>query len=292
VIYDPNDPNKHLYDVDNENTVLTIADWYHTAAQFLLTVPGLPVPDATLFNGLGRFAGGPNSSLAVINVNPQTRYRIRLVSMACHPNYNFSIDSHTMTIIEADGQYTQPYTVDQIQLFAGQRYSFVLTANQATSNYWIRAVPNIGADTTDGGVNSAILRYAGAADTEPTTTSGSFNAVFAENNLHALQNPAAPGKPGVGNADVNINLDFSINLQDELFSINNSTWEDPKSPVLLQILSGAVDPAKLLPNGSVISLPPNKVIEISLPALELLGAPHPFHLHGVSDYTDSRNHSS
>ncbi|KIJ34443.1 multicopper oxidase [Sphaerobolus stellatus SS14] len=32
VIYDPNDPLKHLYDVDNENTVITLTDGYHTPA--------------------------------------------------------------------------------------------------------------------------------------------------------------------------------------------------------------------------------------------------------------------
>jgi iron transport multicopper oxidase len=40
-----------------------------------------------------------------------------------------------MTIIEADGISTQPLVVDQIQIFAGQRYSFVLNANQAVGNY-------------------------------------------------------------------------------------------------------------------------------------------------------------
>lgn len=36
-------------------------------------------------------------------------------------------------------------------------------------------------------------------------------------------------------------------------------------PVLLQILSGTTDPKKLLPEGSVIPLPKNKVIEVAFP---------------------------
>ena len=47
--------------------------------------------------------------------------------MACDPNYTFQIDGHNMTIIEADGQNTEPLLVDQIQIFAGQRYSFVVS---------------------------------------------------------------------------------------------------------------------------------------------------------------------
>ena len=32
VIYDPDDPYADLYDVDDESTVITLVDWYHTAA--------------------------------------------------------------------------------------------------------------------------------------------------------------------------------------------------------------------------------------------------------------------
>ena len=53
-------------------------------------------------------------------------YRFRLISISCDPNYNFTIDGHDMTIIEADGQNTKPLTVDKLTLFAGQRYSFVV----------------------------------------------------------------------------------------------------------------------------------------------------------------------
>ena len=55
------------------------------------------------------------------------RYRFRLVSISCDPNWKFSIDSHLLTIIEVDGTNAQPLVVDQIQIFAGQRYSFVVS---------------------------------------------------------------------------------------------------------------------------------------------------------------------
>ena len=29
VIYDPDDPNKSLYDVDDETTIISLGDWYH-----------------------------------------------------------------------------------------------------------------------------------------------------------------------------------------------------------------------------------------------------------------------
>ena len=54
-------------------------------------------------------------------------YRFRLVSLSCDPNYTFSIDDHNMTVIEADGIETQPVTVNAIQIFSAQRYSFVVS---------------------------------------------------------------------------------------------------------------------------------------------------------------------
>jgi hypothetical protein len=55
------------------------------------------------------------------------RYRFRLVSISCDANWKFSIDNHIMTIIEVEGTNAQPLNVDQIQIFAGQRYSFVVS---------------------------------------------------------------------------------------------------------------------------------------------------------------------
>jgi iron transport multicopper oxidase len=262
--------------------VISVFDWYHLSAESPALWPGttgIPLPNSTLFNGLGRYYGGPDSPLAVINVTEGLRYRFRLINMACHPNYNFSIDSHTMTIIEADGSYTEPYTVDQLQILAGQRYSFILTANQTVDNYWIRAAPNLGMNTTTtDGLNSAILRYAGAPDEEPTTTSGAFTEVFAEQNLHSL-NASVPGVPGFGNADVNLQLDFAFSPP-VTFYVNGTSYTNPNLPVLLQILNGDLD---LMPNGSVYPLPANKVIELTMPInTTVAGGPHPFHLHGVS----------
>ena len=95
--------------------------------------------NSTLINGKGRYPGGPsNVSLAVVNVKQGRRlvlypfsfwvyfdfshyfsYRFRLISISCDPSFNFSIDSHQMTIIEVDGVNTQPLLVDSIQIFAG-----------------------------------------------------------------------------------------------------------------------------------------------------------------------------
>ncbi|KAF8798409.1 laccase [Phlegmacium glaucopus] len=275
VIYDPEDPYLDFYDIDDDDTVITLADWYH------LTSPAAaPIGQAnsTLINGLGRFSGGPNSDLAVINVKEGKRYRFRLVSISCDPSFTFSIDGHNMTIIEVDGSNVTPLVVDSISIFVGQRYSFILTADQPVDNYWVRALPSLGTMNFIGGVNSAILRYKGAPVAEPTTTPCLSNPLV-ETNLHPLENPAAPGVPVPGAADVNLNLDVKFNPRPFSFTVNNASFTPPSVPVLLQIISGASTPQDLLPPGSVYVLPPNKVIEISIPGGSA-GSPHPIHLHG------------
>ncbi|KAJ7289255.1 yellow laccase [Mycena rebaudengoi] len=278
VVYDPSDPHRHLYDIDDDSTVLTLADWYHFPAP---QAPLIALANSTLINGLGRYKDGPASPLAVISVQKGKRYRFRLIAMSCDPNYVFSIDGHSMTIIEVDGINHKPLVVDSIQIFAGQRYSFVLNANQNVNNYWVRANPNVGIPGFEGGINSAILRYVGAPKSEPGTTFTGTKPLL-ETSLHPLEPcEKVPGKPVPGGADVNINLNIVLNFTSFKFEINGAPFIPPTAPVLLQILSGAKTAQELLPAGNVYSLPPNKVIEISIPG-GAPGAPHPFHLHGHS----------
>lgn len=172
-----------------------------------------------------------------------------------------------MTIIEVDGVNTEPLIVDEIQIFAGQRYSFILEADAAIDNYWIRSNPNLGTIGFDGGLNSAILRYNGAnATADPTTNQTSSIIPLVEHNLVPLVNATAPGTAEIGGADVLLNLNLGFDLVTFDFTVNGVTFKPPSVPVLLQILSGNLAATDLLPNGSVYTLPPNKVVELSMPA--------------------------
>ena len=239
-------------------------------------------PNSTLINGRGRYPGGPQAPLSVINVQSGLRYRFRVISMSCFPWFNFTIDGHRMTIIEVDGNEVHPVEVDTIPILAGQRYSVVVTANQPPDSYWIRSASNMGGmtgmtemdrmDRMDGmddptfenGQNMAILRYKGASEQEPMSQPGPYELSFDEGMLHPLFNPGAPGIPEIGKADVNIQMFTGVNM-DGLFTMNDVAYVQPSVPVLLQILSGARHPSQLIPNGSVYELPPNKVIELSFP---------------------------
>ncbi|KAI0747845.1 laccase [Daedaleopsis nitida] len=275
VVYDPDDPHASLYDVDDDATVITLADWYHVAAR------NGPVPfggDSTLINGKGRSLTTPNAELSVISVTRGKRYRFRLVSLSCDPNYVFSIDGHEMTVIEADSVNTEPLVVDSIQIFSGQRYSFVLEANQPVENYWIHANPNLGTTGFASGMNSAILRYDGAPPTEPFTM-GLPVQRLRETDLRPLTPMPLPGDAVAGGVDKAINFAFSFNGSN--YFMNGASFTPPTVPVLLQIMSGAREASEMLPTGNVYTLPSNATIELSFPASNNApGSPHPFHLHG------------
>ncbi|KAF9023069.1 hypothetical protein BDZ89DRAFT_1041843 [Hymenopellis radicata] len=85
-------------------------------------------PDPDHIDGL------PTAELAVINVSAGKRYRFRIISISCDPNFIFSIDGHNLTLIETDGENITPITVNAVDIFAGQRYSAVLEATQPVGN--------------------------------------------------------------------------------------------------------------------------------------------------------------
>ncbi|KAF9443402.1 multicopper oxidase [Macrolepiota fuliginosa MF-IS2] len=281
IVQDPKDPLRSFYDGTGlESTIITLAEWYHTLAPDIV---GISTADSTLINGKGRFPGGPNADLAVVNVQKGKRYRFRVVSISCDPNFNFSIDGHDLTIIETDSIPTRQHTVNRLQIFAGQRYSVVLNANQPASNYWIRALPSAGSrnlsTTFANGVNSAILRYQGAPNEEPKSTQQKNQNVLVETDLHPLVNPSAPGRSTPDGADVTFNLTLDFDQAAFKFSINNASFVPPTVPVLLQIMNGASSAQDLLPKGGVFTVERNKTVQINLPS-GLIGGPHPFHLDG------------
>ncbi|KAJ7203986.1 Cupredoxin, partial [Mycena rebaudengoi] len=177
VVYDPNDPLGHLYDVDDDSTIITLADWYHTFApdtQIAFYRSGTaPVPDSGLINGRGRYNGGPLVPYAVITVKQGLRYRFRVFSLSCRPFMTLSFDNHTFDVMELDGVEHDPVPFQNADVYAAQRISIILHANQTIGNYWVRAPPTGGDPAANPNLNvnltKAILRYVGAPAVEPTT---------------------------------------------------------------------------------------------------------------------------
>ncbi|EPQ54039.1 laccase [Gloeophyllum trabeum ATCC 11539] len=290
VIYDPDDPYYNDYDVDDETTVITLADWYHNVSS---QEPTFPTNDATLINGKGRTVTTTYNGtdyLSEIVVEPGLKYRFRLINMACEPYYNFTIAGHKMTIIEADGVTVHPVRdVDQIQIHAGQRYSFILHANQRPDNYWIHSDPNTGntINNSDPSLNAAILRYSSVPLALPNATRNNAtpNKPLVETDLHPLQRMPVPGHPFPGGVDKRFFFNITFNATGPngtpSFDVNGTTFQNPELPVLLQILNGDQKPQDYMPKGSVYDLPKHSTIEVAFYMNTSAGpGPHPIHLHG------------
>jgi iron transport multicopper oxidase len=84
-----------------------------------------------------------NNANTTFNFVPGKTYRLRLINMSALAMFFFSIDNHTMDVIEVEGIDTQRETVSNIFLAAAQRYSVLVTAKNDTSfNYMMHADMN------------------------------------------------------------------------------------------------------------------------------------------------------
>ncbi|CAN6614071.1 iron transport multicopper oxidase Fet3p [Trichomonascus vanleenenianus] len=135
IVHDKDAP----FEFDEEFTV-TLSDWYHELMEeeeksflSLYNPSGAePIPSSMLFNDT------QHSSLAV---EPNKTYLIRLINIGAFSSMVFYIEDHELEIVEVDGIYTEPKTVDKIYITAAQRYAFLVkTKNTTTQNFPIVTV--------------------------------------------------------------------------------------------------------------------------------------------------------
>lgn len=124
-----------------------------------------------LINGRGRYRdpvkGNNFAPLTVFNVTRGKRYRFRVIGPGSLYPFRVSVDGHMLTVIASDGYDLEPVVAESFVINPGERFDFEITANQTVGNYWIRGI-TLEKDTPH--IAEAILRYAGAADTDPTTS--------------------------------------------------------------------------------------------------------------------------
>jgi len=132
----------------DEEVAIALGDHFHKMSPISLAFyvsrwsqGAEPVPDSGLINGKHRFtckwakmwdlrcpAGDVDEAgeYAKFSLSPDRRYRLRLVNVGSLADQTFSVDGHTLTVIEADGTLVEPKTVHRVPLAAGQRYSVIL----------------------------------------------------------------------------------------------------------------------------------------------------------------------
>lgn len=107
--------------------------------------------------------------LEVVNVTKGYRYRFRIINAEfLNCPVALSIDNHTLSVINSDGFDAEAVNVTTVVTYAGERFDFVVHANQTVGNYWIRLKGLMDCDARfTSAFQVAILHYQGADDIEP-----------------------------------------------------------------------------------------------------------------------------
>lgn len=101
-------------------------------------------------------------------VEPTKKYRFRIVGNGIlHCPFKVSVDNHQIEVIATDGHPFKSVMADSVVVQTGERYDFVLHANQAVGNYWMRFL-GIGDCKFGPTHQEAILRYVGAPAGDPS----------------------------------------------------------------------------------------------------------------------------
>ena len=65
----------------------------------------------------------------------------------------------------------EPFDVESLVIYAGERFDFVLTANNTVGNYWMK-VKGLADCSVKSAKQTAILRYDGSPEEDPTGPAG------------------------------------------------------------------------------------------------------------------------
>ncbi|KAJ1727134.1 ferroxidase fet3 [Coemansia biformis] len=278
ILHNPDEP--HVYD---EEIVLPLTDWYHDQSADLLNEflswrnPGgaEPVPKGALIANLG------GNNTAKLSFEPGKTYRIRLINMSALAMFHFSIDGHTIRIIEVDGVYTEPTEVGNVQLAAAQRVSVLVTALNSTDNNYIFHA-DMDTDMFDNipdtlNYNSTgLIEYSPSAPVKPSDVIDWSQ--FSDIDLVPLAKEPALGFDVTYTLDVHFSQ-FTDALNHGTF--NNISFVSPLVPSMFTALTMGDDAR----NAEVYGKQTNPHLVDHLQDVQLVvnnfdAGHHPFHLHG------------
>ncbi|KAA8516194.1 hypothetical protein F0562_019373 [Nyssa sinensis] len=107
---------------------------------------GPPPADAFTINGHpGPNYNCSNNDVYTIDVVPGKTYLLRLINAALNMENFFAIANHKLTIVEADAEYTKPFTTDRVMLGPGQTLNVLVTADQKIGRYSMAMGPYMSA---------------------------------------------------------------------------------------------------------------------------------------------------
>ncbi|CAG9861310.1 unnamed protein product [Phyllotreta striolata] len=167
-----NNPHSDLYDFDLSEHVMVVTDWTPEMGlqKFLghMHDSGTNKAPSIIVNGLGRYVEFKDDDgkpvyvpTARFHVEQGYRYRFRVINAGfLNCPIEMSIDGHNISIISGDGHDIKATPVTSFDIFAGERFDFILHANQSVDLYWMKFKGSLdcGATTTRA-FQTAVLQY-------------------------------------------------------------------------------------------------------------------------------------
>ncbi|KAK8112015.1 uncharacterized protein PG998_008472 [Apiospora kogelbergensis] len=262
--------------IDGELTV-TLGDWYHTQAPFLIqqyesaenAAAGgpEPIPDSGLINS------GQNIT---IKVQDRKTYLLRVVNLGNFVGTYLEIEGHQLTIVETDGIYVDPVTVDRLYLSVAQRYAVLLTLKSSRAEE--------GAILMKAQLDTAMF------DSTPPITN--LTTVDDIDLVTARYNPFIDQVNAYDHVDhqIILTMDFTTIDNKNRAIINNVTYVDQKVPTLYTALSVgrlADNPVVYGQNSIPLLIKSGEIVELIINNHD--AGSHPWHTHGYNFQIIARN---
>ncbi|KAJ3160788.1 ferroxidase fet3 [Geranomyces variabilis] len=295
--------------VYDEERIIFLEDHFYTSSEeeiagYLRPGAMVPLPSSGLLNHRGvphRSASentenstGHHTLVANIDFQPGRRYLLRVINAAAVVPFNFAIDAHRLTIVQADAtDVVDNVTVDGVFVDIGQRYSVIVSADQPIDRYWMRAIMPITKWRRPLEVLGTVT-YAGADASLPPTSHVTTEPEFLAENGLQLQNRIPTPAPDRVHRSYVLAWDFhadesgrdnsgvtrgwiSMNVTRPLTTSDGVTYTAPTVPTLFQIADGK-DPDALPETSIPFSAETDETIDLIFMNREF--PPHPMHLHG------------
>ncbi|PON57613.1 Laccase [Trema orientale] len=139
------------------------ADTEAVISQALQTGAGPNVSDAYTINGLpGPTYNCSTTDTFKLKVKPNKTYLLRLINAALNDDLFLSVANHSLTVVEADAVYVNPFNTNILLISPGQTTNVLLKTKSHTPNatFLISAGPYFtGQGTFDNSTTSGILEY-------------------------------------------------------------------------------------------------------------------------------------
>jgi L-ascorbate oxidase len=272
LIVDLPSTKKEPFAYDDEHN-LVLNDWWHKSIyEQELGLNSIPFrfvgePQSLLIQGRGRYncsllpqlvpptpgsltcnASSPRCTPHAIPVTPGKTYRLRIASVASLSSLNFILEGHAMTVVMADGRYIRPFKVYNLDVYSGQTYDVLFTADQdASRNYW--AAVNVRGRKPNTPTGLAVLQYleTPVAPTTPAPVSPIWNdtavsVAQAKQILAKVGYEAAPPKTSDRTLVI---LGTQNNISGHLkWALNNISYVHKATPVIAALkykIKGVVD---------------------------------------------------